>query len=144
MNAADKLDLIDPEQLRGELDRRHGERGVRALRAILDRDIYVLTHSELERRFLPLATQAGLPPPETQRRLQGHRVDFHWPALGLIVEVDGLRYHRTPAQQGADARRFQAHTAAGLTPLRFTHGQVTFEAGHVVKTLRRTASLLTG
>ncbi len=36
--------------------------------------------------------------------------------------LDGLRYHRTPAQQAADRRRDQAHAAAGLTPLRFTHG----------------------
>ena len=36
----------------------------------------------------------------------------------LVVETDGLRYHRTPAQQSRDRRRDQAHTAAGLTPLR--------------------------
>jgi very-short-patch-repair endonuclease len=62
-------------------------------------------------------------------------VDFYWPELGLVVETDGLRYHRTPAQQANDRRRDQAHAAAGLTPLRFTHEQVAHEADQVRETL---------
>ena len=60
-------------------------------------------------------------------RLNGFKVDFYWPGLGLVVETDGLRYHRRPAQQAADRVRDQAHTAAGLTPLRFTHAQIRFD-----------------
>jgi very-short-patch-repair endonuclease len=52
-----------------------------------------------------------------------------------VVETDGLRYHRTPAQQGRDRARDQAHTAAGLTPLRFTHAQVWFEPERVKETV---------
>jgi very-short-patch-repair endonuclease len=52
-----------------------------------------------------------------------------------VVETDGLRYHRTPAQQVRDRLRDQAHTAAGMTPLRFTHAQVRFEARCVGETL---------
>ena len=62
-------------------------------------------------------------------------MDFFWPELGLVVETDGLRYHRTPAQQARDRVRDQAHAAAGLTPLRFTHAQVAFEPEHVQATL---------
>jgi hypothetical protein len=36
---------------------------VRALREVLDRATFVLTDSELERRFLPIARRAGLPRP---------------------------------------------------------------------------------
>lgn len=53
-------------------------------------------------------------------RVNGYRVDFYFPTLGLVVETDSLRYHRTPAQQTRDARRDQAHAAAGLERLRFT------------------------
>jgi very-short-patch-repair endonuclease len=67
--------------------------------------------------------------------LNGFKVDFYWPDLGLVVETDGLRYHRTPAEQARDRRRDQAHTAAGLRALRFTHAQVVFEGGHVESTL---------
>jgi very-short-patch-repair endonuclease len=74
--------------------------------------------------------------------VNGFRVDFYWPDLGLVVETDGLRYHRTPAQQATDRLRDQAHTAAGLTPLRFTHAQVRHEPGHVRSTLAATARRL--
>jgi very-short-patch-repair endonuclease len=110
--------------------------GVALLRAVLDRETLALTDSELERRFLPLARRAGLSPPLTQQTVNGFRVDFHWPQLGLIVETDGLTYHRTPAQQAPDRVRDQAHTAAGLTTLGFTHAQVAYETGRVESVLR--------
>jgi very-short-patch-repair endonuclease len=69
--------------------------------------------------------------PQTQVHLNGYRVDFYWPGLGLVVETDGLTYHRTPSQQAEDIRRDQAHMAAGLVPLRFTRAQVYFEPGYV-------------
>jgi very-short-patch-repair endonuclease len=135
INEADKLDLVDPEALQAALVRRTGQRGVAALRKIMDRRTFALTDSELERRFLPLARKAGLPPPQTGRRVSGFKVDFYWPELGLVVETDGLRYHRTPIQQGRDRERDQAHAAAGLTSLRFTHAQVKFEPGRVTAIL---------
>lgn len=142
INESDKLDLVDPEALRRALDERSGEQGVAVVRELLDRLTFTLTESELERRFVPLARDAGLPPPLTQQWVNGHRVDFHWPDLGLVVETDGLRYHRTAAQQTADRRRDQAHAAAGLTPLRFSHAQVAFDRDHVRATLRRVARRL--
>ena len=57
-----------------------------------------------------------------------------------MVETDGLRYHRTPAQQHRDRVRDQAHQAAGDTPVRFTHGQVRYEPAHVEQVLRRVAN----
>ena len=137
VNEADRLDLVDPETLRGELERYGGRRGVARLRELLDRRTFRLTDSELERLFLPLASQAGLSAPLTRQRLNGFRVDFFWPRLRLVVETDGLRYHRTPAQQARDRLRDQAHLAAGFTPLRFTHAQVRYEPEYVRATLRK-------
>jgi very-short-patch-repair endonuclease len=136
INQADKHDLIDPDALRGELDDHRGHRGVRALRALLDEATFVLTDSELEDRFLAIARTAGLPTP-VKEKVNQHRVDFHWPALGLVVECDGLRYHRTQLQQAADAARDQDHAAAGLTALRFTHGQVHREPQRVRRILEQ-------
>jgi very-short-patch-repair endonuclease len=144
INEADKLGLTNPEKLRAAIDELRGQRGAGKLRSVLDRRTFVLTDSELERRFLPIARKAGLPVPQTQRMVNGFRVDFYWPELGLIVETDGLRYHRTPAQQAADRVRDQTHVAAGLTPLRFTHAQVRYEPGHVVETLRAITERLRG
>ena len=127
INQADKLDLVSPEQLRSALATMPRRPGLATLRDLLDRQTFVLTDSALERLFLPIASAAGLPRPETGVWLNGFKVDFHWPALGLVVETDGLRYHRTASQQAADRRRDQTHTAAGLTVLRFTHAQVRYE-----------------
>jgi very-short-patch-repair endonuclease len=119
-----------------------GHAGAAALRNLLDRRTFVLTHSELERRFLPIARRAGLPKPQTQRWLNDSRVDFYWPELNLVVETDGLRYHRTPAQQAVDRRRDQELAAAGLTPLRFTHEQIAHEAERVESVLARVGDRL--
>jgi very-short-patch-repair endonuclease len=135
INQADSCDLVSPHRLRRSLDEVTRRPGLALLRAILDRRTFVLTDSELERRFLPLVRQAGLPEPETGRYVNGFKVDFFWPELGLIVETDGLRYHRTPAQQARDRLRDQAHAASGLTAIRFTHGQVRYEPRHVQATL---------
>jgi very-short-patch-repair endonuclease len=142
INEAAKLDLVSPPSLRTELEPRRGQRGVPALKAILDRATFVLTGSELERRFVRIAARAGLPRPETQRRVNGFRVDFFWPALGLVVETDGLRYHRTAEQQARDRLRDQAHTAAGLVPLRFTHWQIRYDPRHVEGIVRATSGRL--
>jgi very-short-patch-repair endonuclease len=140
INEADKYDLVHPPELRRALEQRAGEPGVATLRRILDRRTFRLTKEELERRFLPLARKAGLPVPMTGQIVNEFEVDFYWPDLGLVVETDGLRYHRTPAEQARDRLRDQAHTAAGLTQLRFTHEQVRYEPRYVVRILAQTAS----
>ena len=144
INQADKLDLCDPETLRSALDDAKGQPGVRVLRTVLDRRTFTLTDSELERRFLRIARDLGLSPPETGVYVNGFKVDFYWPDLGLVVETDGLRFHRTPAQQARDRLRDQAHTAAGLTPLRFTRAQVRFQPDYVAEILATVARRLAG
>jgi hypothetical protein len=139
VNEADKRDLVDPDELRSALESLPPWPGVRALRELLNRPTFTLTDSELERQFLPIAERAGLPMPLTGQLVNGYKVDFFWRDLGLVVETDGLRYHRTPAQQAKDRRRDQAHAAFGLTPLRFTRAQVKFEPGHVEATLAAVA-----
>jgi very-short-patch-repair endonuclease len=140
INEADRLDLIDPEALRTAIEPLPRRPGLARLRTLLDR--YTRTDSTLERRFLSLVRSAGLPSPETQAWVNGFRVDFYWPRLGLVVETDGLRYHRTPVQQANDRRRDQAHAAAGLTNLRFAEAQVRFEPDRVRATLAAVADRL--
>ncbi len=102
------------------------------LRRLLGLD--ALTDSGLERKFLSLVRAAGLPAPETQAWVNGYRVDFYWCDLGLVVETDGWRYHRTPGQQATDHRRDHAHTRGGLTTLRIAEDQIRYEP-HAVKQL---------
>jgi very-short-patch-repair endonuclease len=142
ISEADKYDLVHPPELRRALASRSGEPGVRILRATLDHRTFRLTRKQLEQRFLPLARRAGLPVPLTKQIVNDFEVDFWWPELELVVETDGLRYHRTPAQQAKDRLRDQVHTAAGLRNLRFTHEQVRYEPEHVLRILTATARLI--
>jgi very-short-patch-repair endonuclease len=144
ISEADRLDLVDPDRLRAAVDRLSHRSGLPALRQVLDRRTFRVTHSELERRFLPIAREAGLSAPQTQVWFGPYRVDFYWPDLKLVVETDGLRYHRTASQQQLDRLRDQFHLAAGRTPLRFTHAQVKFERGHVRETLAAVVRRLSG
>jgi hypothetical protein len=142
VNDADKLDLIDPETLRTALDAHAGEPGVRGLRELLDRLTFRLSDSDLEIYFRPIAKAAKLPPPLSKRFVNGFEVDFLWPDLGLVVETDGLRYHRTPSAQKRDALRDRAHVIAGMAPLRFTHYEVRFEPRKVRVDLAAAAKML--
>jgi hypothetical protein len=142
VNEADKRNLITPDALRQRLADHAGEAGVRPLRQLLDKYTFRLSDSDLEVLFRPIAEAAGLPTPSTKQIVNGFEVDFFWAELGLVVETDGLRYHRTPSTQARDARRDRAHVLAGMTPLRFTHYEIKHEAHRVRGALRRAIQLL--
>jgi very-short-patch-repair endonuclease len=142
VNEADKQDLIDPETLRRRLDDYPGAPGVRLLRRLLDKRTFRLSDSDLEIFFRPIAAESKLPPPLSKQIVNGWEVDFFWPDLGLVVETDGLRYHRTPATQARDAKRDRTHVIAGMSPLRFTHFEIRYEPALVRTALVRAAEML--
>jgi very-short-patch-repair endonuclease len=142
INEADKRDFVNPETLRVELESRAGEPGAPLLCRLLDQRTFRLSDSDLEILFRPIAMEAGLPLPLTKQMVNGFEVDFYWPDLGLVVETDGLRYHRTPSTQARDVQRDRAHTLAGMTPLRFTHYEIKYEHPKVAAELSRIAKRL--
>jgi very-short-patch-repair endonuclease len=133
INDADRLGLVDPEAMRAEVNDLPPRPGMACLRRLLGCD--ALTDTGLERKFLGIVRSAGLSLPKTQTWVNGYRVDFHWPDLGLVVETDGWVHHRTPGEQVTDRRRDQAHTKAGLTTLRFAEKQGRHEPQQVKATL---------
>ncbi len=141
VNQADVLDLVDPETLRRSLAGYLGMPGVKTLRTMLDRHTFRLSDSDLEIYFRPLALAAGFPLPLTKHRLLGYETDFFFLDHGLIVETDGLRYHRTPAQQARMVKRDQKHTSHGYRVLRFTHWQIAYAPNEVADVLRRVRAL---
>lgn len=142
VNDADKRGLIDPEALRDDLQRFRRQPGVSPLRRLLDKLFFQLSDSALEIYFRRIVTAAALPIPLSKQRVNRYEVDFFWPDLGLVVETDGLRYHRTPSAQTRDARRDRAHVIAGMTPLRFTHYEVRYEPKLVASALTKTITML--
>jgi very-short-patch-repair endonuclease/predicted transcriptional regulator of viral defense system len=116
-----------------------GRAGVRLLDELL---VDSGGHSDLERAFLRLVRQAGLPRPTCQRifRRGGTtlaRVDFSFEPLPVIAEVSGRQGHSSDAERAKDGRRRNELQREGLIVLDFTDHQVRREPAYVITTLRR-------
>src|SRR5690606_42052459 len=97
-------------------------------------------HTALERLFLRLVRESGLPIPVPQvvHRHDGRhvaRVDFLFADHDLVVEVSGGRGHSSPSERAKDARRRNELQRLGRTVLEFTYEQVTRRPDQVIATL---------
>jgi hypothetical protein len=97
--------------------------GAGKLRGVVRGSVPV-TLSELEKRFLRLLEEHGLPLPETNRPAGGRRVDCRWPKQRLTVELDSYRYHHTRHAWELDRRREREAHARGDDFRRYTYGDV--------------------
>jgi very-short-patch-repair endonuclease len=117
---------IEPDQVERVLSRRHNWPGAGKLRRVLWGEVPV-TLSRLEALFLRRLREAGLPPPVTNRVVDGRRIDCRWPERRLTVELDGYRYHRTRFAWEQDRRREREARARGDEFRRYTFGDVAEE-----------------
>lgn len=109
-----------------------GRRGVAAMRTILGARPaeYVAPASELEARFVELLRSAGFPAPVRQLDAGDHddwigRVDFAYPDVGLLIELDSRRHHSALLDRERDAGRAERLLGGGWRSLeRFTWGDV--------------------
>lgn len=114
--------LTDYPALRAIAAANPGHNGAAKLRHALDHHDAgtALTKSDLERLFLKICGDHGLPTPLVNQYVDQDQVDFLFPAQRLIVEADSWKYHRTRDRFERDRRRDAAHTLAGYRTLRFT------------------------
>jgi len=112
-----------PAHVEAVLARRPNAPGRAKLRAVLRGEVRVAL-SRLERRFLELMREAGLPLPETNKVAGEHRVDCRWPEHALTVELDSYRYHGSRQAWQQDHRRERAAYARGDDHRRYTHDDV--------------------
>jgi len=133
------LRLFDRGALEASLARANGRRGAGTLRRILAEFVDELapTRSELERRFLDLVRDAGLPMPITNAIVCGHEVDFHWPAARLVVETDGRATHDNPFAFERDRQRDLELSLDGWTVIRISWRQLRDEPARIVALLYR-------
>jgi len=94
------------------------------------------TRSDLELLFLALCDKHGLPRPLVNRRVYGHRVDFYWPELRLVVETDSWEYHRGSVSFEDDHDRDLKLRAHGITTRRYTGEQLETAPERVAADLR--------
>lgn len=142
IDTAVRLELSSPEAIRLRLDqlRGRGRVGVRQIEDLLED---AGGHTMLERRFLELMSQAGLPRPETQvvLRTPGDarfvaRVDFLYPEHGVVIEVSGQLGHASPSERSRDAQRRNELQDLGLRVYEFTWDDVTKRPLAVVVKIR--------
>jgi len=92
--------------------------------------------SELEKRFLVLLGEAGLPRPRTNRPAGGHWTDRRWPDQRLTVELDSYRYHDSRHAWEQDRRRERQARARGDEFRRYTWADVDQHPEQTVGELR--------
>ena len=135
---AERQGLLDMRAVGQLLDRSSGRRGQRALRAVISAwaPEPEFTRSDLERAFLALCREAGLPRPAFNLWVAGHEVDAVWPDRRLVVEVDSYEFHRTRAAFERDRKRDADLQVAGYRVLRVTYRRLVHEPAAVAESIR--------
>jgi predicted transcriptional regulator of viral defense system len=82
------------------------------------------TKSPVERQFLALCEENGVPRPLVNVRVCGFRVDCYWPEHRLVVELDGGRGHGTERQVARDHGRDLTLRGAGIAVRRYARRQI--------------------
>jgi putative AbiEi antitoxin of type IV toxin-antitoxin system len=106
--------------------------GSRKLRAVMRGDVHV-TLSELERGFLRLLREAGLPLPVTNKIAGSKRVDRRWPEQKLTVELVSYRFHNSYHSWEQDHARRREARARGDEFRTYTWRDITENAESVMR-----------
>ncbi len=137
------LELRDRLSLWDLIERYPGKRGVRKLRAALERlkeEPPGRKRSKLEERFAPFLRRHHLPLPRFNDWIvlgsKRFQVDCHWPGTRQIVELDGWEGHRTKTAFREDRARDRALRVAGYSVTRLTWNQLDDEPSAVAADLR--------
>ena len=133
--------LFDERAVRAAMQRANGRHNLDVLTKALDLNKAgsAGTRSELEDRFLLLTSKSGLPEPLVNTQVQDLEVDFHWPRLNLIVEIDGPG-HTRPRTKREDQDRDARLRAAGHTVLRVSDEEIDRSSEAVAASLPPTTS----
>ena len=110
-----RLELVTLNELGDALGAYRGRRGSHRLAATVARyaDLPLeRARSGSEIRALEILRAAGPPLPNLNVRIAGEEADLSWPAVLLIIEIDGEPFH---LDRGEDARKQAAWEGAGWT-----------------------------
>jgi len=127
---------------------RHGKPGMATMHTVLEPrtgEAY-MGDSHLEMIGLRRLREWGFPEPEPQYSLpwrssrQG-RVDFAYPAIRLIIELDGRRWHSTLDAFDEDRQRDNLAQLAGWRVLRITYRMLVEQPGEVRAMLTKAFAL---
>jgi len=139
LQVADDLKVFDLREMEDLLARTKGHRGQAKVRAALDlyEERPIFTRSGLERRFLEVVREAGLPEPSMNLFVEGYEVDAWWEAERFGVELDVYETHGSPLSFEEDRVRDDELLLAGIETTRVTGPRLDREPEVVVDSIRR-------
>lgn len=141
---AHALGLAKLPDLRDQIDRNPGKRGVGRLAALLAQvGEPSRTKRELERRLLRLVRRSSLPKPETNVEVAGREVDMLWREAKVVVEADSYAFHSHARPWARDIGKGNELQLQGYLVLRFTWFDVTERSDWVIAEIRRALELRT-
>jgi hypothetical protein len=138
LERAEELRLFDRHRFEDVLSRAGGHHGARRLSRALE--IYrpaPYSRSGLERRFLELVLDAGLPHPSMGFVEEGYELDAYWPEARFVVELDVYETHGSHLAFEEDRLRHENLKLAGIEMIRVTGHRLDREAPQVVRRVRR-------
>jgi very-short-patch-repair endonuclease len=134
--------LVTERQLRAAATSSNGRRGAGRILAVLDAQREPgITRSQAERLLRELLRAGQLPEPLTNVRVHGYLVDFYWPELGVVVEVQGYKFHSGRRAFERDTRKAAKLAAAGLIVCYVTWRQMVDEPYAVVARIAQVLAL---
>jgi hypothetical protein len=136
---ADEAKVFDLREMRGLLDRSRGHKGAGTAQAALDayRPERQYTRSGLERQFLEIVREAGLPEPTMNCFVVGFEIDAWWEDAQFGVELDVYETHGSRLSFEDDRVRDDELLLADLDTTRVTGVRLDREPHGVVESLRR-------
>jgi very-short-patch-repair endonuclease len=139
IDAAERLDRLDGHELERLYARSKGRHGLKPLKSAVAklRGSPPWTQSELERQFLALIREAGLPEPQANVFVEGFLVDFWWPQSRLVVELDGYRFHKDRRKFEDDRLQDTKLQLAGCMTIRVTQRRIENKPRELLADVRR-------
>jgi hypothetical protein len=138
VETAEDLELFDLHEVEELLTRTVGHHGQGRLRkAIALYGPTSFTRSSLEKRFLELCLEAGLPQPRTNFVTHGFELDCYWPEFRFAVELDVFETHGTRAAFERDRERQEDLLLAGIAMTRVTGPRLDREPEAVIRRVVR-------
>jgi Transcriptional regulator, AbiEi antitoxin len=141
LERSEELRLFDLDPIESVLARNKGHHGAAPLRrAIALYKPAPFTRSGLERRFLDLVSEAGLPQPTTGFNEAGFELDAYWPEQRFAVELDTYETHGTRAAFERDRLRDEELKLARIEVIRVTGARLEREPAEVMRRISRLLS----
>jgi len=132
------FDLRSMEDLLGRTVGHHGHGRLRRAIALYKPSSF--TRSGLEKRFLELCLEAGLPQPRMNFVVHGFELDCYWPDFRFAVELDVFETHGTRAAFERDRKRQEDLLLADIGMTRVTGPRLEREPDEVMKRVGRLLS----